>query len=1273
MNKDTQAQEQNTVLEPLPSYFVAGGTLTGGALSYVERQADAELVSALMAGELCYVLDTRQVGKSSLVVRAAGQMRAAGRRTALLDLSTFGDAPTAEQWYGKLLADLSRALDLEDEADAFWEDKTRFSSDQRWFLAMRDLILPRLTEALIVFVDEIEAVRKLPFSTDAFFAIIRALCNLRAHEPDAARLTFCLVGVATPSDLIRDPRTTPFNIGRRIDLRDFTPLEMQALAQGLHGSSSQQAEQMQRIGWWTSGHPYLTQRFCQAVAQRERPLSRRNVDLLCQEVFLCKRAQSEETNLHFVRRQLLDDPMTAEILMRYDRLRAGKQVLAGSADALTDRLLLSGLARIAADQEPPQLMVRNRIYAQVFDRHWVQANLPDAERRLQRQAVRRGILRASLVWCAIAGLLLFALARQWEVGLQQSRIAGLNQTLTTQKNNLLRTSSDLGRKTGEVNSAGRKLMEVQTNIKIREIELLLLKKKSLKESALLTRARNDMQQTTRKIHTIQQSADRIQKNAAHLEEASEVKSQAAFALMGATQSGQEFEALEHGLKAVAPALRRHVSPSREAIRSLESAATAGVYRLFQLKNPFFLEAASFSLDDRIIATAGRCRFVSLWDALTGRQIGSVPALSEKYREPRVWTAEFSGDGKYLVTAGSDGVARVWDTATLRQSAPRCVWEVPCSTRNDYTHGARIIAHFSPSGRYLAVSASVGTLDNATHYATVWEVPTHRSLSQLPHEGLIQCLAFNNRGHRTEQAEHYLAVTGGSATAHVFEFGTGREVFRRDFGKGVLAVAFSRWSDGLYVSFVDGTIQSWGWSGEVEQKPQGKDWKPYLQETYLLHHKAVPSLSVSDDGYFLASAGAADNNVHIWYREYDTRPMYTLHSAVAAVMSVRFSHEGSHLVTASQDGTAEVWLMSAPHYTVSGGALYCVALSPNGAFVTVSTKDYNGSGGRIFIWQASEDPLNNAVWHRHACGLINQNGGEITGSVYQVAYAPDGMHLATAADKGSVLIWKLNRPSGDNTHDPVTLVGHNTNMKVNCVAYSPDGRFLLSAADDYTAILWDARTSKKLRIIEHQGSRVISCAFAPDGKTFVTGCTDGTTRLYTFEGHLVRQMQAPGPRGWAAQRYPWSVCFSPDGHLLLTGDADGNAYLWDSISGQCRAVLPYGHGQVFSAQFSHDGNYILTVGVGGYAVIWDTQEAVSATGRRQAVVPFLSHRVSFATLYSGQFSLDGQYVFVGGEDCVARRYPVTVNAIIAEAQRIRGLGNKPVFLSEQSKPGPLMSR
>ncbi|HEY9618841.1 MAG TPA: AAA-like domain-containing protein, partial [Crinalium sp.] len=63
-----------------------------------------------------------------------------------------------------------------------------------------------------------DSVLGLPFSVNDFFGLIRACYNQRSLNPIWNRLTFTLLGVATPSALITDIQRTPFNIGQAIPL-----------------------------------------------------------------------------------------------------------------------------------------------------------------------------------------------------------------------------------------------------------------------------------------------------------------------------------------------------------------------------------------------------------------------------------------------------------------------------------------------------------------------------------------------------------------------------------------------------------------------------------------------------------------------------------------------------------------------------------------------------------------------------------------------------------------------------------------------------------------------------------------------------------------------------------------------------------------------------------------------------------------------------------------------------------------------------------------------
>src|SRR5437763_1490613 len=106
-----------------PSFFVTGGTLSMSATSYVLRQADADLYENLLAGEFCYLLNTRQIGKSSLMVRTAERLKEEGVKVAILDLTAIGQNLSPEQWYDGLLSRLGLQLNLEDELEAFYQDQ----------------------------------------------------------------------------------------------------------------------------------------------------------------------------------------------------------------------------------------------------------------------------------------------------------------------------------------------------------------------------------------------------------------------------------------------------------------------------------------------------------------------------------------------------------------------------------------------------------------------------------------------------------------------------------------------------------------------------------------------------------------------------------------------------------------------------------------------------------------------------------------------------------------------------------------------------------------------------------------------------------------------------------------------------------------------------------------------------------------------------------------------------------------------------------------------
>src|SRR5262249_39452336 len=179
-----------------PSFYATGGALRPDAPSYIEREADAELLQSLSQGEFCYVLTSRQMGKSSLMVHTTVRLRKAGVAVVVIDLTAIGQNLTVEQWYDGLLRRVGRPLDLEDELEAFWQAQQRLGPLERWLAALETIVLPALPPEgrLVIFIDEIDVVRSLPFSADEFFAAIRECYHRRTQDPAFERLTFCLLG-----------------------------------------------------------------------------------------------------------------------------------------------------------------------------------------------------------------------------------------------------------------------------------------------------------------------------------------------------------------------------------------------------------------------------------------------------------------------------------------------------------------------------------------------------------------------------------------------------------------------------------------------------------------------------------------------------------------------------------------------------------------------------------------------------------------------------------------------------------------------------------------------------------------------------------------------------------------------------------------------------------------------------------------------------------------------------------------------------------------------
>jgi len=1058
-------------------FFQAGGTLSADSLSYLERAADRDLIDALAEGRFVFILDSRQKGKSSVVGHALSVLQKRGTRIVRVDLQRLGSNLDVEKWYAGILNVIGRDLGVAADLFTLWKERLDLGAHARFMEVLELGILDRVEEDIVVMIDEIDFVRSLPFETDEFFAGIRECFNRRAAEPKFCRLTFCLVGVASASQLIDNPETTPFNVGDRIELNDFSRWELRPYEVPLSTHERHGASLLDRVYHWVNGHPYLTQLLCRWIAEDETYRTSKDVDRLVEAQFLSAESRQREPNLADVERRLLkpyipgtdSTEATALVLDAYRQV-LGKGLPSRSVrDDVATVLKLSG----AVVEERDRLVSRNRLYARLFGPSFVESAIPRGEAERIRLATKRAKLRVSLA-ASIAVLTLgliagtFAvLARDRNIALSESR-----QVARRAADEAYRTSMLLASREAFDGAwpTVRELIESQAEYPERGWEWRYWHHRLTRAKVVLPAEPGP-------------GFSRVWVEDGHIIRRRE----------------NEFYIDREG-----PFRVRNFQIAMESAYLLERTIGKGAIKERAKRADRIAELT----DGQAVAIAALTGPILLRDPSDERSIEFLDATGKRrYRHPEaIRRAEFSGTDVVLVADGR--VTRLdWTTATE-------LWTVsvpgtPVATVS--TELSRVVLesnHFGLAVLDLSSGRSVARAPGLTSTPVMVRVlpDLDRAIVSYQNGAL---LVYDTRTWQpiTELDDHVRPVIG--------LWRDGDRLLSMDSTGEVLSRPTSSLIASDSIALGAGELQSLVISPDgsrlVASSINGKvillDAKS-LQRIRTFEPGRIPSrhdMAFSPDGrqlLYVTPSGV----LHIVESESGT-PVQTF--AAFPYLSARFRPGGGLAATTRQGKLIRI----GEDGTEAKVSLDFLASSL--AFSSEGNVAVRGFRGEVALFD-------------RRFGLLRQLPAAASPSmvphltVYPIEWSSDGRLAAIPTPDRTVRLVGIDE-ADDRTLGPFE-------SRLWEAKFSPDGSLLLVNGFDLRPSLWDTGTGKRIASFLH-GGWVAGACFSADGSRIATACEDGTTRVWDLQGHeLARLTKTPRPM--------FDVVFSPDHRTLFASGTDG---------------------------------------------------------------------------------------------------------------------------------------
>ncbi len=1200
--------------------YKVGGSLSFDAPSYVVRQADSDLYNELKAGNFCYIFNSRQMGKTSLQVRTIKRLEAEGIACTTIDISGRGSKDiNPEQWYAGIVYTLVANFSIANPSEfirTWWKDNCELSPLQRLHIFVEELLLEKIQSEIVIFIDEIDSILSLKFAGDDFFSWIRSCYEKRNFNTKYNRLTFAILGVATPSELITDKTRTPFNIGSAIQLNGFQIHETSPLAKGLEGKIENPQAIVKEILAWTGGQPLLTQKLCDllldSLSGEEKITEVESVkNVVIHKIVENWKSQDDPPHLKTIEdRILMSKHNTAVLLGLYQKiLQLGQIPTEDSQEQI--ELRLSGLVL----EQQGYLRVYNRIYATVFDLNWVEkalANLRPYSEALSAwfasncqdnsRLLRGKALEESKKWAASYRLteqdyqflaasqelekqeIAAALAFQEE----ESRIlAQANDTLSTAQHQAKRQirigagvfiCSLLGAIVA-FTSASKQLQEVQEGTRLEQAGVAALR-----------------QFETRQIESLVTAVDAGQK------------------LKEIVKDGRSLEKY----------------PATSPVLALQT-IVSNIHEVRQfVAHQDDITTVNWSHNGKYIVTASNDKTARIWN-LSGKLIAEL-----RGHQDQVFIANFSPDGKHILTAsnGVDKTVRIWDFYGKQLVILKHQEDVTSASFSP--DGKRVI---TTSGNPLVIETSwdgksiVNTPNDKT--ARVWDL-SGNLLLQLQHQGKVNSASFS-------PDSKYILTASDDKTARIWD--TSGNLLRTFTGHS-MAVNSAYWSpNGKYILTNSNDSYVWDVSGKqiarfkVDDKRVTMDagFSPDSQHLFVStpYKTYVRDLSgrlireIKNEKALNGDAGfspdgkrffTTDDTIKIWDIRDEGVKVWDLSGDLLTELTgdqrnPHWSPDGKYIVTFGQDKMVSIWDLSdkIPVTINSKDAITGASWSPDGKYIVTPTRK------SVLIWDSYGKQLARFIGHSDVVSSAN--------------FSPDGKKIVTASADKTVRVWDI---LGKQL---LLLAGHEE--VVEYAAFSPDGKYILTTTSDNKTRIWSESgklitTFKARGITWNPNSQYILARFDYDGKNYLslwnisgekivefTGSENSFygasfsrygERIVTSDGRIVSIWDTSGQKlsEFKANQDIYSPSFSPDGKLIIATSPDNRVIIWDT-SGKQLVEIPH-QGRVGFAVFSPDGQRIVTASDDKIYRVWDV------LGRQLAQYKYSSTFISPVS-----FSPDGKYI------------------------------------------------